>query len=79
MIMMMMSFSVMAQKHDTVVKYDTNDLNRRINQIVKIYNDNTKRIDTLTTQLGKLKENQTFLVGVIQGYQALKDEQKKKK
>ena len=31
------------------------------------------------SQLTKLKENQTFLVGVIQGHQALKDEQKGKK
>lgn len=75
----MMSLGVTAQKNDSIIHYDTNDLNRRINRIVKIYNDNVKRIDTLTAQIGKLKEDQTFLVGVIQGYQVLKDEQKKKK
>lgn len=77
--MLLLSLGVMAQKHDSIVKYDTIDLNKRIERFIKIYNQNIKQMDTLTTQLTKLKENQTFLVGVIQGYQALKDEQKGKK
>ena len=77
--MLLLSLGVMAQKHDSIVKYDTIDLNKRIERFIKIYNQNIKQMDTLTTQLTKLKENQIFLVGVIQGYQALKDEQKGKK
>ena len=77
--MLLLSLGVMAQKHDSIVKYDTIDLNKRIERFIKIYNQNIKQMDTLTTQLTKLKENQTFLVGVIQGHQALKDEQKGKK
>ena len=77
--MLLLSLGVMAQKHDSIVKYDTIDLNKRIERFIKIYNQNIKQMDTLTTQLTKLKENQIFLVGVIQGHQALKDEQKGKK
>ena len=77
---LMLALSVMAQKPDTLKpKVDTNYLNRRINHFIEVYNKGVKQIDTLTMQINKLKENQTFLIGVIQGYQALKDEAKPKK
>lgn len=77
--LLFLSLAGFSQKQDSVVKYDTVDLNRRINSFIKVYNQDSRQIDTLTLQINKIKEHQTFLIGVIQAYQVLKDEQKKKK
>ena len=66
-----LSFGAMAQKPDTLKsKVDTNYLNKHIAPLIQRYNQNIKWIDSLQTDC-------KILIGRIQSFEQLKEEQKK--